>query len=562
MCVVKNGPIAIIGIVLLSLLLSCETNKEVFVSSVSLSHATAEMLIGETLQLVANVNPANATDKTVIWASSKQSVATVSNNGLVTAISEGQATIYANVGGKMASCSVIVQEKIIAVTSVTLNKTELVLYIGQSETLVATVKPDNATDKTIVWSSSDETVSIVSSEGKVTALKEGTSTITANINNKSAVCNVAIVKDPKENAIDFADIKLKAALVTRFDTNKDGEISYREAAAVSSIEGVFEGDTSFKSFDEFQFFSGVTRVPNNMFEAWAQMESIVLPGSIVTIGESAFNNCLSLRKIEIPDGVLNIGQRAFSSCAQLKKIIIPQSVNSIGNYIFSGCGALESITLPNGLRSIGWGAFENCKSLCSIELPEQIEAIGISAFEGSGLTSITIPSSVTTVNNQAFKKCQQLSTVSFNNPKTVIESLAFMDCNRLSTVILPASIKRLEYGVFWGCYSLRTIDIPETVTELDGSVFWGCTSLKSIVLPASIVSIGGSSFYRCSNLKTVTIHSIVPPVLGGQAFYIGLYVSDGKYHYPDSILVPKESLDSYKKADGWKEYSDIIYAQQ
>lgn len=604
-----------------------EADKDITVTSIRISHRTAEMQVGETLQLTANILPSNATNKTVIWASSKQSVATVSGGGLVTAVAEGYSTITASCGGKAETCVLTVNKGRVEVLSVSLNYNEANLKKGETISLVAVVnpsdasdqtvmwkstndevvevdqngkalaksggvgviiakagskeascfvtvivpvtsiefeessitmvegesrklsihiKPEDATDKGLIWSSSNNDIVSVS-DGVVLAGKPGRATITATLEDKTAHCLVSVVKD----AIVFADLRLKAALVSRFDTNNDGEISYGEAAAVSSIAGVFEDDTSFKSFDEFQFFTGVSRVPNNMFEAWGQLESIVLPDSIVTIGESAFSNCLSLQQIIIPNGVQNIGDRAFQSCTRLKTITIPQSVESLGSWSFSGCSVLETITLPNGLRGIGWGTFSNCKNLGSIELPEQLISIGIDAFKGSGLRSIIIPSSVQNVRGYAFQECKQLSTVSFNNPKTEIEHMVFNDCSSLSSVSLPSSIKRLADGIFWGCTSLQSIVIPKTVTVLDVYVFYGCSALRSIVLPQNVVSIGGASFYRCSNLKTVTVQSKVPPVLGDSAFYrVDL----------NSVLVPKESVDAYKNAEGWKEYSRIINA--
>ena len=544
------------------LILCCEkAPEEIAVSSVSIAQPTAEMIEGETVQLTAIITPSNATDQSVIWASSKQSVATVSEDGLVTAISEGQSTIIANAGGKSATCIVSVKSGYVAVSSISLDRESITLEEGSATTLIATVKPNDATDKNVTWNSSDTSVATVDNKGKVTAEKEGSSTITASIDNKTATCIITVVKDPKNNTIDFADIEIKAALLTHFDSNNDGELSYREAAAVSSIAGVFGNDVSFKSFDEFQFFSGVTIIPNNMFESWSQLKSIKLPDGILSIGDSAFRLCLSLEEISIPNKVKTIGEKAFQSCVRLKTVIIPQSVTGLAGYTFSGCSALESITLPDSIGYIGWGTFEDCKSLADIKLPEQLRSIGISAFQGSGLKSIIIPSSVTVVNNQAFRDCQQLQSVSFNNPKTEIEYLAFMNCTSLSNISLPSSIKSLEMGVFWGCSRLRTIDIPESVTKLDKDVFYGCTALKSIILPSSIVSIGEQSFYRCSNLETITVLSAVPPILGKEAFHIGLYILENTIKYPDKIIVPKECLDIYKKADGWKEYSTIIQAK-
>ena len=167
--------------------LACETvPKEVFVTSVSLSQPTAEMIIGEMVQLKATVLPSDATEKTVNWTSSKQSVATVSGAGLVTAIAEGSSIITASAGGKSATCIITFRKKIIPVSSVEMNKTVLTLVKGITEALVATVKPDDATDKTVAWSSSNPAVASVDSDGRVTGVAGGEVTIYAKAEDKEA----------------------------------------------------------------------------------------------------------------------------------------------------------------------------------------------------------------------------------------------------------------------------------------------------------------------------------------------------------------------------------------
>ena len=177
------------------LLLSCDPDEvEVAVTSVSLNQATTEMLVGETVRLSATVTPANATDRTVTWASSKQSVATVSNDGVVTAVAEGSSTITASAGGKSATCTVVVSKKTIPVTSVTLDKSSLTLEEGQTTTLVATVSPAEATDTDVTWKSSNPEVAPVDENGTVQALSEGQAVITASAGGKSATCTVTVSK--------------------------------------------------------------------------------------------------------------------------------------------------------------------------------------------------------------------------------------------------------------------------------------------------------------------------------------------------------------------------------
>jgi uncharacterized protein YjdB len=166
----------------------------VAVESVTLDKSSLELTEGETATLTATVKPDNATNKTVTWSSDKTSVATVDANGKVTAVAEGTATITAKAGDKTATCSVTVKKNVIAVESVTLDITSTILNTGETLTLTATVKPDNATDKTVTWSSSNSSVATVDANGKVTAVAQGTAIVTAKAGDKTATCTVIVMK--------------------------------------------------------------------------------------------------------------------------------------------------------------------------------------------------------------------------------------------------------------------------------------------------------------------------------------------------------------------------------
>lgn len=167
------------------------------------------MIIGESTQLQVSISPSNATDKTVLWGSSKQSVATVSNSGLVSAIAEGNTTITATAGGISATCLVTVSKGVVAVASLSLNKTDLVLVKGQSETLTATVNPNDATDKTVIWNSSNTAVATVNSTGKVTAVSGGSASITAKAGEKQATCAITVTVPVESVSLDRENITLE-----------------------------------------------------------------------------------------------------------------------------------------------------------------------------------------------------------------------------------------------------------------------------------------------------------------------------------------------------------------
>ena len=168
----KNFHLSFVLASILSIVLVACGEKAVEVASVSISQPSAEMEIGETLSLKATVSPSNASYDAITWTSAKPQVASVSASGLVSAISEGNTTITVTAGGKAASCSVTVVKGFVAVSAISLNKTSLELVEDDTETLTATVSPDDATDKTVSWTSSNEAVANVK-DGTITAIKEG-----------------------------------------------------------------------------------------------------------------------------------------------------------------------------------------------------------------------------------------------------------------------------------------------------------------------------------------------------------------------------------------------------
>ena len=177
------------------------------VTSIELDKTSLTLKPGETATLVATVKPDNATDKTVTWTSSNPEIAIVDETGKVTTIKAGSATITAKAGEKTASCKVTV---CIPVTSVELNKTTLNMKVGDTETLVATVKPDNVTDKTVTWTSSDPEIATVDEVGKVTAVKDGDVTITAKAGEKTATCSVTVSSSVYVgNAVDIGIVNIR-----------------------------------------------------------------------------------------------------------------------------------------------------------------------------------------------------------------------------------------------------------------------------------------------------------------------------------------------------------------
>ena len=192
------------------------------VESITLSQSSATITEGETLTLTATVTPNDATDKSITWSSSNTSVASVDADGKVTAKAEGTTIITAtanDVSGAQASCVVTVEKKIVSVASITLSQSSATITEGETLTLTATVTPNDATDKSIIWSSSNTNVAIVDADGKVTAKAEGTATITATANDGSGVkasCEVTVEK--KVILVNQITLSQSSATITEGET--------------------------------------------------------------------------------------------------------------------------------------------------------------------------------------------------------------------------------------------------------------------------------------------------------------------------------------------------------
>lgn len=185
----------------------------VAVTGVTLDKTSVSLLVGDSQTLTATVAPKDAANKKVSWKSDKPAVATVDDNGKVTAVKAGEATIIVTTqdGGKTATCRVTVSDQEIKVTGVKLNKNETTILVGGSETLTASVLPDDATNRNVNWISSDASVATVDANGKVTAVKAGEATITVTTEDggKTATCRVTV----SDREIKVTEITLAALAI-------------------------------------------------------------------------------------------------------------------------------------------------------------------------------------------------------------------------------------------------------------------------------------------------------------------------------------------------------------
>ena len=275
----------------------------------------------------------------------------------------------------------------------------------------------------------------------------------------------------------------------------------------------------------------LTEIPNGKFNGCTTLKTIELPQSVTGIGNSAFAACTSLESIVLPENLSTLGTSVFYDCIALKSIELPQSVTTIGSYAFRDCSSLKSIILPENIRSVPYEAFYGCRDLVSVVLPDNLKSIG----------------------DWAFYDCLDLREISL--PKTLerIGSYAFDSCQQLVNIEIPEGVKIIEEHTFALCANLQNVTIPETVTEIAEGAFMYCGSIKSITLPESIVRIGLAAFH-CYQLEKVICLATEPPSIIFSSHGWPTFGTDNEQ--PITIYVPAESVELYRAADEWKNYTN------
>ena len=316
--------------------------------------------------------------------------------------------------------------------------------------------------------------------------------------------------------------------------------------------------------------------------------------AVTGIGEEAFYYCSGLTSVTISTSIASIGDRAFHGCGDLISLqvengntiydsrencnaiietatntlvvgcensFIPDGITSIGGGAFSYRRGLTSVTIPNSVTSIGWTAFEET-GLTSVTIPNSVTSIDAYAFSGSYLTSITIPKSVTYIGQGAFS-CHSMTSVQVESGNPVYDSRN--NCNAIietasNTLIegwefssIPNNITAIGDAAFVYCSNLTSFDIPNGVTSIGNDAFWG-SGLISITIPKSVTFIDAYAFY-CPSLRDMYCYATEIPKTVWEIF---MEVDFKKA----TLHVPATSIDDYKTAEYWKNFRNIVALEE
>ena len=298
------------------------------------------------------------------------------------------------------------------------------------------------------------------------------------------------------------------------------------------------------------------RAPENLYGNYR-----VLDGTVV-ICDDAFSGCRNLQEIILPSSVTSIGNGAFSSCTNLKEIILPSSITSIGGGTFSGCTNLKEINIPSGVTRIGSKAIVRCTNLQKIILPSSVTNIGNYAFAGcANLQEIILPSSITSIGNGIFSNCSNLQRINVAESnkfyKTIDGVLYTKDLKTIicypegkenGSFVIPLGVTSIGDRAFTDCKNLQEITLPSGLTSIGNSAFESCKNLCKITLPSSVTSIGDFAFRDCRYLQEITIPSSVTSI--GDNIFGGFYT----YWHENlkRINIPLGTFEKFKKLlPGW-----------
>ena len=355
------------------------------------------------------------------------------------------------------------------------------------------------------------------------------------------------------------------------------EVTFETGSQLTEIKGdALKDCTALKSF---QMPDGVVSIASGAFTGCSSLESITFPEGLTTLGGmfGVFDGCSSLKEIILPNSLTHLSDFCFGSCSSATHVQLPANITGIGMYTFSFMSSLQSFTaLATNPPAVNRDAFAatpidkailyvpiGCKDLYANadywkDFAKIIEVNGQGfRFIKDGIAyEITNAADMEVVVGKSDYSDEVVipETVSYNDGVYVvlgIDDEAFKNCTQLTSVSISRYITEIGNGVFINCTSLQNVLLPDKLESIGQQAFYGCKGLKNFTIPASVSSIGQEAFAYSSGLESIMAYPIVPPVCGEKAF-------NGVSKYLCKLYVPRGSKSAYEAADYWKDFKEII----
>ena len=279
------------------------------------------------------------------------------------------------------------------------------------------------------------------------------------------------------------------------------------------ITGPNTASVTYKDTD-YNSYSGTVNIPATVTHNGTAY-------TVTAIGRSAFRICDALTQVTIPNTVTSIGYAAFYKCTSLTNLNIPNSVTSLGNLCFQHCSALQSATLGTGITEIPQQCFTYCEALTSINFSSSVKTIGPYAFYESGVTSVSLPEGVETVDYLAFADCFNLTSISFPASVQLIDDLVLDECPLLATITVNSAnpnycaVDNVLYDKqmtrlirYAPQIPTTTAIVPNSCVEIMMKAFWGASNLDYIHLGPNVKVINNLAFAECPSLKAFYVPEV------------------------------------------------------
>ena len=272
--------------------------------------------------------------------------------------------------------------------------------------------------------------------------------------------------------------------------------------------------------------------------------------SIEEIPAGALNGCWQLETIVFPESLKYIRGNALRDTG-VGELNFPESLSEItGGDNFRNCDSLTSVVIPDGVTSLPGNCFRACDNLHQVQLPHFLTDIGSECFRQCDLYGITIPGTLTGISSYCFYDNCNMTSVTFEEGVTAYVGYdAFASCERLgesSAVVLPSSMRTINQDAFSGCTTMFSIILNEGLETIENDAFYNCKGLTRIVLPSSLIYCLDHPFYGCDNIVEITCKSLLPPTVRNNVItYTARNIK---------LKVPLWSFQEYMTTPGWLEF--------